>query len=434
MLRSLTRVFGYPCPLAAAQSTPSTEHLMDANTRDATFIDEVSAFLNSTEVYGPQLSESSRDIEAGTPNIDSSQDRGRIATGNPVLKQVLRKKRYERRLRDERDTLRDMVGELTSRLEQLRRGHTSKQLGTVADADAVYSSWRALAMAQREQRQRVEQVQSRLEAAIDDQATYLETLRALVPTHLYDWVALTAATRAAIVSSRQNNMQANHILFADHLRQVFAAYVKVDEIFRDTDESTLAGGMAASVRRAETDDGVEYFRHFNKCKLPFGFKHTSDAWWELTNLNQWLQDGDGYGKLADPNETVILRVRLVRTLPTGVTVSVVQRYILRRFVAETRTVFMWKSYSEGEGILAGTYVEETGWACLQPSIEDASTEVRVCVHQVPMQLGGPRASTANAQKFYGLMQTLLKENAQVMMGLLSKKLLEETLAPIDITV
>ncbi|OWY99846.1 hypothetical protein PHMEG_00029079 [Phytophthora megakarya] len=163
-------------------------------------------------------------------------------------------------------------------------------------------------------------------------------------------------------------MQANHILFAEHLRQVFADFTLVDEVFSDFDVLTLPDGMSDS----KVDGAVEFFSHFNKCTLPFSFEQTHKVWWNLTNLNQWVQDGDGYAELADPNDTVILRIRLA--------------------------VFLWKTYVEGEGPLTGTYLEETGWARLQPSADEDST----------------------------IVAGILKENAEIITMRLTNKLLEDT--------
>ncbi|KAG3133588.1 hypothetical protein PI126_g19109 [Phytophthora idaei] len=247
-----------------------------------------------------------------------------------------------------------MVGALASRLEKLRRGSTTSQRYTLVNSSATGSAWRALAISRREHRYQAEGEKLRLEAAIDEQATYIAILCELLPKNVYDWVALNAVTRLVIISSRQANVRANHIVFAEHLRQVFAAYTQLDAVFCGIDG------------------------HFNNYTLPFSFKQTSKAWWQITNLNQWIKEGDGYAKLADPNDTVIMRLRLVRTLPTGMAVSVIQRYILRRFVEETKEVFLWKTYSEGEGSFAGLFLEETGWARIQASTESDATQLSVC--------------------------------------------------------
>ncbi|KAL3670936.1 hypothetical protein V7S43_004121 [Phytophthora oleae] len=419
---------------------------MVEDAEELAFLAEMSAFLDTTDttrtnvdVNNPDADLNIQVIEAGSPATSAGEDRDGTLSNNTQVskhltrrqKEILRKKKYERRLKNERDNLRSLVGELTEKLTHLKQGNTSKQHDTLVDAAATDSTWRALAIVRRDQRHQAEKEKHKLEAAIDEQATYLATLQALLPKNVYDWVAITGVTRAAIVSSRQANMQANHVLFAEHLRQVFVAYSQLDELFHHV--GTLPDGMTSSVYRPETD-GLQQYNHFNKITLPFSLKQTSEAWWKLTNLNQWIQDGDGYAKLADLNDTVILRVRLIRTLPSGITAPILQRYILRRFVEETRSVFLWKTYSEGEGAFAGAYVEETGWARLQPSTDEESTEVAVCVHQTPMQLKTLNRPETQGQTFFDVMQSLQKENAQMITSLLSRKLLEESLAPIDLVV
>ncbi|KAG6942409.1 hypothetical protein JG688_00018129 [Phytophthora aleatoria] len=271
---------------------------MDQNATEAAFLEEVSAFLNATDFSETNVGSerTARHAEAGInpSDTESSQEaRDRISNDNQVSKhltrrqkEVLRKKRYERRRKNERVTLRDMVGALASRLEKLRRGSTTSQRYTLVNSSATGSTWRALAISRREQRYQAEGEKLRLEAAIDEQATYIAILRELLPKNVYDW------------------------------------------------------------------------------SLSMHFKQTSEAWWQITNLNQWIKEGDGYAKLADPNDT---------------------RYILRRFVEETKEVFLWKTYSEGEGSFAGLFLEETGWARMQASTESDATQLSVCVHQAPMQ-------------------------------------------------
>ncbi|GMF24364.1 unnamed protein product [Phytophthora lilii] len=154
--------------------------------------------------------------------------------------------------------------------------------------------------------------------------------------------------------------------------------------------------------------------------------------WTLAKLHHRLQDREDYHGLGCPDDTVVIRYRLVRTLVTGAKVSVMQRYIFRRFVGEDHTVFIWKTYSEGEGIFAGLLLEETGWVRHQPSDEDGSTVVGVCVRQVPMRFGSSSPSQSEAQEFNSVMQSSLDEDAQAITSTLSRLLLEETLAGIDI--
>ncbi|KAK1929545.1 Leishmanolysin-like peptidase [Phytophthora citrophthora] len=417
-----------------------TESGGTGSSASGTFLDEMAAFLNKTDAPRTLVEDNNtntdllddRVIEDDGSNTTDSGDQDRSFSTNTQVskhltrrqKEILRKKKYERRLKNERETLRSLVGELTAKLTQLKQGNTSTQDDTSA---ASAATWQALAIVHRDQRHQAEKEKHRLEAAIDEQATYLATLRALLPKHIYDWVAITAITRAALLSSRQANMQANHVLFSEHLRQVFVAYTQVDEQFGRFE--SLPDGMTSSLHRLETD-GLQRYKHFHKITFPFSLKQTSEAWWNLTNLNQWVQDGDGYTDLADPNDAVILRVRVVRTLSSGMTVSILQRYILHRFVEENRSVFLWRTYSEGEGEFAGIHVEETGWARLQPSTDGESTDVAVRVHQIPMIT--LNRSGSQVETFFDVMQSLQMESAQLVTTLLSRKLLQESLETIDL--
>jgi hypothetical protein len=398
---------------------------------EAAFLEEVSAFLSSGDLPTPNASTRLHVAEA-SPCGRRTSDKQWFKRLTRHQKETLRKQRYQQRLKHERETLRRLVGELSIRLTQLQQRNDVKQCSTVDALVSAHSVWRDLAAMQRDKLLQAEEVQKTLANAVETQAAYLSVLRGLVSENSEGSVALTQETRVAIISSRQVNMQANHALFAEHLRQLQAAYAQVDEVFRGIDVFAAPEGITGKVCGPEKPGSVECFQHFNKLTLPFRFKQTHEAWWSITNLNQWLKDGEGYADLADPDDTVILRIRVLRTLPTGVTVSTVQRYVLRRFVAETQAIFLWKTYSEGEGIFSGMRLEETGWACIQPSPDQESTVIGVSVRQAPMRVGTSTAPEPGEKEFREMMQTLLKENAETITAALSKKLLEETLNDIEV--
>ncbi|RAW33097.1 hypothetical protein PC110_g10584 [Phytophthora cactorum] len=252
---------------------------MDQNVTEAAFLEEVSAFLNATDFSETNVGSerTARHAEAGInpSDTESSQEaRDRISNDNQVSQHLTRRQT-------------EVLRKRASRLEKLRRGSTTSQRYTLMNSSATGSAWRALAISRREQRYQAEGEKLRLEAAIDEQATYIAILRELLPKNVYDWVALNAVTRLVIISSRQANMQANHILFAEHLRQVFAAYTQLDAVFCGIDG---LNGITSSLYSPKTDSTVESFRHFNNYTLPFSFKQTSEAWWQITNLNQWIKE------------------------------------------------------------------------------------------------------------------------------------------------
>ncbi|GMF24361.1 unnamed protein product [Phytophthora lilii] len=317
-----------------------------------------------------------------------------------------------------------MAKELASRLARLQEENELKKQR--CDTNLA----RALALVQRDHLRRSKEDQTNLVAAVSNQAAYLSILRGLFPAS--DSITMKHETSFSIASSLQVNMKANRVLFGEHLRQVIAAHDQVDDVFREYDVLAMPDGMACSMRTPYTTGGTEYFQHFNKFSQPFSVKQTQQAWWRLASLSGVIENRENYDDIADPNDTVILRVRLVRKLVTGAEISIIQRYICRRVVEENRALLTWKTFSEGEGIFAGMQLEETGWACLQPSMDGDSTVIGVCVRQSPMRFGNLRVQQTENQEFCDFMHNLVKENAQLMTNLISKTLMDDTLADIDI--
>ncbi|KAG1692546.1 hypothetical protein DVH05_025298 [Phytophthora capsici] len=380
---------------------------------DTAFLSEVSAFLDNGELC---VKESNTAANGKTTRQQ---------------KQALRKKRYELRLKKERETLQSLKVELTTRLTRLQNEHNRKKHRSVTTAAVSNLPWRNLVLVQRQQLLQSKEEQERLVTAVTSQASYLKTLRGMTPTELLQTVASQQEASIAIASSRQVNVQANHVRFAQQLSQVVAAHNQVDDIFSDFDVLNMPTGMTSGMRSPKSD-GPAFYQHFNRFTQPFRLSQTQNSWWKLASLEGMIKDREDYSDLADPREATILRVRLVQTLVTGATVSIIQRYIFRRVVEENRAVFTWKTISEGEGIFAGMYLEETGWASLQELEEDEITVVGVCVQQTPMRFGEAKPPTTDNQAFCDFLHNMLNENAQMVTTALSKMLIEETLAGIDL--
>ncbi|KAG6610382.1 uncharacterized protein IUM83_19436 [Phytophthora cinnamomi] len=321
-------------------------------------------------------------------------------------KEVRRKQRYQQRLKNERETLRRLERELTSRLTHLQQEYRHKRNDTAANVGVVKSIWRDLAIMQREHLDQAKAKKKNLVAAASMQASYIATLRSLVPENVLGMAAVKQEISFAMASSLQMNMQANRALFAEHLRQVVADYDQVEEIFREFDVLGMPNGMTRSMRKPTTGNGGDF--------------------------QDVIKDREDYTDLADPSKATILRLHVVRTLVTGAAVSFIQRYIFRRVVGKSSTVFTWKTYSEGEGFFAGMHMEETGWARLQEIPEDEMTVVGVCVHQTPAHFGSATPRKGSDHEFCETMHDLLLENAKVITQMLTKMLVGETLSDIDI--
>ncbi|KAG2794621.1 hypothetical protein PC111_g22516 [Phytophthora cactorum] len=337
-----------------------------------------------------------------TRNVRSVIDKPAFKRLTRQQKETLRKQRYLLRLKNERETLKRTEHELTSRLTQLQQETEIKKRRTVNNQVIRRSSWRDFALLQRGQLHHPKEEHKKLVSAVNIQSRYFKTLSELVPEPLLRSAIIKQITSMSVLSSLHTNNLTNRFEFAEQLRQT------------------------------QDDGGPEYYQHFNMFTQPFHLNRTQQTWWKLASFDGMITDREDYADLADPDQAAILRLRLIRTLATGLTVSIIQRYIFHRIVGESRTIFTWKTLSEGEGIFSGMSLKENGWACLQESVEDESTVVGVCDQQVPRRFGDSSPHQKNSQEFCELMHNMLNDNARMITATLSELLIKETLADIDI--
>ncbi|KAG1692545.1 hypothetical protein DVH05_025297 [Phytophthora capsici] len=328
-------------------------------------------------------------------------------------REVIRKRKYHQRLRNERESLRQTVNQLSLQLQQLKQ-----KSGSI--------NWEDFALQQKLQRQSVENEQKKLFATAKMQAMYIGKLCEQLPDRNMASLLIRATTKTA--SRRPVNHLLDYKNYCALVQTVNACYVQVDDVMRAFTVNSMRDGVTSSTHCKESGE-VEYFQHLNQFTEPYSYNQTRGTWWKLAKLQHRQQDRQDFNGLGCPEDTVALKFRLVRTLPPGVTVSVLQRYVHQRFMEDSRTVFVWKTQSEGEGLFKGMKSEETGWVCLQPSMEDGSTLVRVCVRQAPLDAG---SSDSIAGQFDKVLQSSVSEDMREISAALDRMLLDETLEGIKI--
>ncbi|KAG2909262.1 hypothetical protein PC118_g18192 [Phytophthora cactorum] len=120
-------------------------------------------------------------------DTDSGADSVKYETQAPkpktrAEKEVIRKRKYHHRLRNERESLRQLFGELSVQLQDLR---LSKGLYTISAEDSVAlvnsRNWKDVALLRRQLRHRSETEQVQLFTAARLQAMYIDKLRAQLP-------------------------------------------------------------------------------------------------------------------------------------------------------------------------------------------------------------------------------------------------------------
>lgn len=310
--------------------------------------------------------------------------------------------------------------DLSKQLEELKHSDNS---GLLAARDSI---WRKNALQQRHELHRAQAEQSQLLTAAKSQAAYIKTMCKQLP-ELKD--ESSPDPQIKVMLRGRNYPPFDAAMYRGHVQRVIESYARVDEVFQGF--STMEERVFNSVKRRESDGDVEYLQHLNKFTQPFSFEKTHKTLWEICQLKHRQHDRNEYKGLSDPKNSIVLRFRLIPELTTGELASVLQRYVMRRYEEENRVVLVWKNHSEGEGVLSGMHSDETGWIYLQPGLEEDSTEIGVCIRQVPMQFS---VSTSGdiAQEFRRVLQNYVHEDMLAITRALDRMLLEETLKDINV--
>ncbi|KAE9315456.1 hypothetical protein PF008_g19243 [Phytophthora fragariae] len=338
-------------------------------------------------------------------------------------KEMIRKRQYHRRLKSERETLRKMVEELSRQLQELQRVNISTKLGSTGIlAD---STWRDVAVHQRHQRVLAEAEQRRLFTAAKMQASYIKKLCDELPNGFAQLIPPGIAWSG---SPHPTRPPVDESMYQALVERVDACYTQIDDVLGEFNRD----GVTSSVHQNEFDGEVPYFQHLNQFTEPYDYEHTHPTMWKLAKLLHRQRDRRDVRGVGDLNDTVVIRFRLVHALTSGAGVSMVQRYVHRRFREDKRTILVWKTLSEGEGVFRGVHAEVTGWVCLQPSVEEGSTLVRVCVRQAPATFQAPDRRDSDDGEFHRVLQNSVSEDMQAISGALDKMLLDDTLEGIDI--
>ncbi|KAG6942155.1 hypothetical protein JG688_00018286 [Phytophthora aleatoria] len=168
----------------------------DMYTSDAELLEEVSAFLKTDDfvltqtpradgVSNPSLAGSWLSVDSANDSETSSSTKRDAAVSLKRKirreKEILRKQRYQRRLKQERETLRRMEKILTARLLQVKQAHETRIASPGANVVQSTAVSREFAELERHERFRAEEAQKHLIDAVTTQASYLATLRDLLP-------------------------------------------------------------------------------------------------------------------------------------------------------------------------------------------------------------------------------------------------------------
>lgn len=301
-------------------------------------------------------------------------------------KETLRRKKRRQRAKNERENLRLTVCELTKQVHKVR---LTRKAESRLNSRPINSFSKHVVDWQRQARLRAEAEQQRLIAAAQVQASYIQHLRSLVHGHgcapTDDGVGSIIHERTAPDHTLSRLLEPSEAtLCMALLRETNTFYTRIDEEHRGCGITELPDGVANSVQRRMSDGEVAYYQHLDKGTVPFSCEQTQQAMWKLANFRHRQKDLHDFECLAYSNDTTICNFRLVRELVTGSKVSVRQRFVGRRYGENNRMVYIWKIYSEVEGLFSGMQSDETGWCIIRSSSDSLSSKMEVCARQVPV--------------------------------------------------
>ncbi|ETK96216.1 hypothetical protein L915_00961 [Phytophthora nicotianae] len=288
-------------------------------------------------------------------------------------KEKLRRRKQRQRIKDELDKLRRVHGELDDQLKKLKLAKEAKR-----NPSQHWSIWKELALVQRKERHRSE---TRREDSPRPQKLKRYTLTIFMDCFNYSKTVL----HSRIESCR----------------------VKMDDILNGCGLLVMPTGVENSMHWCDESGELKYHQNLHKFTLPFDLETSQWSCWEPFKYRQRQCDREDYDGIEDSENTVALKFRVIRTMASGSTVSVVQWLVARRFIEHNRVSYIWKAYTEGEGIFRGMHSNQTGWGSLRPLPDGSGTLGDFCIRQFPVLFNAPPPSV---NEFYHFLQAVLDED------------------------
>ncbi|KAG1709501.1 hypothetical protein DVH05_020152 [Phytophthora capsici] len=350
------------------------------------FLNEVEDFLVSFDLHMPltfhgltdhdNSDEASSSDAAPAPKEKNSQQYLDPVAKHELEKAKDRKRRsiYREKRRAEKETLKQQVGELSTELAKLQKGKEGD-----SGRSQISSAWEMMANRQLQARVNSEENQRRLLRAIESQAALIHGFQNIIQN----------------ADEKVDEVEFKHkmIRLEPSDAEFYQAYVlELDSFYAQTDEALKRYGLESidaswdQPRRQWKEEGeTGYYIYTDKNVLPFDCKLVHKQTWRVFQMHHRQQDREGY-KIGDPENTAAFKFRIKHQLQSGRTVSALQRAVVRRYLENGRSVVVWRSFCDGEGIFQGMHADEAGWyiSVPLPNAPEPSTLTRTLIRDVPM--------------------------------------------------
>ncbi|OWY96246.1 hypothetical protein PHMEG_00033536 [Phytophthora megakarya] len=344
---------------------------------------------------------------------ERDRDRAVIALRNHRDKEKNRRRKQRQRVKDELESLRRKDDELTRQLNKLKLRKETR----IAKGEQHYI-WKEVALMHREERLKSETEQRRLTATIKMQANYIDNLRGLFHQ---DSTTFNNALQDPVVNDATDSQHGDSevALFTTLLEKIGSCYARFDDVLNGCGVVTMPLGVVNTAHWRDESGELEFYQSLHKFELPSELAISNQYCWKAFNLPQHRLDREDYSGFRNAENTVAMKHRMVRTLTSGTTVSVLQHYVARRFIEEDRVVFIWKTYTEGEGMFRGMHSNQTGWSCIRPLPDRPGTVGDVCIREFPVL---SNTSPPTVSEFHQFLRATVNEDNQEVMTTIHKRL------------
>lgn len=358
-----------------------------------------------------------------------SQSNGRSRKNqpnNPEMSESEKRRFYRIQQKDTRQSLKLQERELTEALTDLREKMEKQKSELLSSRTPAYCYWESTACREKQQRFQAEADKQQLYAAISLQSSYIDNLRGILGKR---YAGQEESRKKLCLASSEP------ALVDAYIRKLEDNYTRAEEVFRNSGLSSVPESEVAlhSVHTRDSDEQVEYFQQLNKMVQPFTLRETGQSLWGVGETqHSYKPNYQRSYDVGDPENTIAAKFVESKTLQSGETAPLVQRFIARRFEDESCIIHTWKFITEGAGVFNGMQADETGWCRLLPStdVTEPGTQIEICIRRVPMHFKSVQSRRSKMTDFYEALQAVSAVTLNEVMTSLEDLLLDDLLTGI----
>lgn len=406
---------------------------------DATILAELTGFLDdyeaSIESQEPDISSSllldSDQLFSETeallfpPNepANSTCSTAAQVRGTRNTQAAKRRLKYRKKLKSERATLEDEEKFLSDELEELQCAR--KRAKALGDKTLATSTWKAIAIRQKEGRLVAEQQQRRLQNAVENRAKVIEEITQMIRENLNG-----SKNTPHIEQDKRSPLKLDtedSILFDEFLNDLELMYPRTDEVFRacGAEEKPTMSYRLGPQRRRDRD--VEYIDTLDVLLIPISFEQTCDTMWQ-SMIRLYRQREWHHYDVKDPANTLAVKSHVQVSRDSGQSVHMIVHFVMRRYVEKERMVVVWRALSEGEGEFTGIHSDETGWCIVRPNNSEEPllrVVMQTFVRFIPMDVTNTSNDAIGGYQFTKFVVTSVEEDGAEIARMMDSLLLED---------